>query len=429
MNNIFLIAEKEYKLKIRNKAFLIITLLAPFIYLLIITIPALSIYFAGHSSKNILVVDDSKYFAKIPSSNAINFINTFKSLDSANKDCLKYDSINYVLYIPASIISDSNQQVILSGKKIPETSAIDVIEDIVSTNIQIERLKQYKLSTSILNSLNEKVRIKTQKITLNGKESSSVGAATTAAYLFSFLIYMFIFLYGGMVMKSVQSEKQSRVSEVILSTVKPFDLMMGKILGVAALGITQIIIWVTFSLIITAVAGSLLAGIGDGNVNMMDSSNVQQVSQSQQIFSSILSLPWLKLILFFIFYFISGYFLYSALMSAIASAGDVDADTNQYTLLVTAPIIIGISMLPAVVSNPDNSLSFWLSIIPFTSPIAMMARIPFGVPAWQLILSMVLLILTFIGSVSLSGRIFRVGLLMYGKKVSLKELSKWMFYK
>jgi len=252
------------------------------------------------------------------------------------------------------------------------------------------------------------------------------------------MIYMFIFIYGTMVMQGVMEEKQSRIVEVIISSVKPFQLMMGKIVGIAFVGLTQFAIWVFLGFAIISATRSFYPAsthaqqIQDVMAQSQDAvqkAGASQADTMQEILSMIDTINFPLIIGCFIFFFIGGYLLYSSMFAAVGSAIDAQEDAQQFMLPITLPIILSILVLMSAIKSPEGPIAFWFSMIPFTSPVVMMARIPFGVPAWQLALSMFLLVATFIGMVWVAGRIYRTGILMYGKKPSWKEIGKWLTYK
>ena len=246
--------------------------------------------------------------------------------------------------------------------------------------------------------------------------------------MMGFLIYIFLFAYGSQVMQGVIEEKSSKIVEVIVSTVRPFQMMVGKVVGVASVGIVQFVIWMLLMGVIWTIAGSLL-GIDPSQAQMADLPEGQQV-QSNEILEIISDVNWTQIILLFLFYFLGGYLLYGALFAAVGSAVDTPADAQQFMMPIMLPIIIALmGLFMFVFEDPDGGASFWLSIIPFTSPIVMMGRIGFGVPAWELALSMVLLIAGFVFTLWLAGRIYRIGILMHGTKVNYKVLAKWFMMK
>jgi ABC-2 type transport system permease protein len=289
--------------------------------------------------------------------------------------------------------------------------------------------------------------VQTNKIDEEGSvKKTSTGFAMALAYISGLLMYMLVFMFGSQVMRGVIEEKTSRIVEVIISSVKPIQLMLGKIIGIALVGLTQFAIWILLTVAIVAVAQSKL--LPEGTVEQM-----QQLPQSfaqaetgggsadaaaavetpmtefQSVFASALNQPWGLIIFAFAFYFITGYLLYASLFAAIGSAVDNETETQQFMLPVTIPILLGLFVAMATMQNPESSVSFWFSLIPLTSPIVMVARIPFDVPAWEIALSMALMLVTIFGCVWMAARIYRTGILMYGKKTSYKEIWKWLTYK
>jgi ABC-2 type transport system permease protein len=253
-------------------------------------------------------------------------------------------------------------------------------------------------------------------------------------YIAAFLIYMFIFLYGSQVMRGVIEEKTNRIVEVIISSIKPFELMMGKILGIAGVALTQFLIWVVLSMVVTTVVSSVFNLDAASSQAMLSPDAqipdaLQKSNPASEIWSEIFSLNFPLIVIAFGFYFLFGYLMYGALFGAIGSAVDNETDSQQLIFPVTIPLIISIVMISAVLNNPNGALAFWFSIIPLTSPVIMMVRLPFIGFSWELVLSMGLLFIGFVGATWIAGRIYRVGILMYGKKPSFKELGKWLFYK
>jgi ABC-2 type transport system permease protein len=274
-----------------------------------------------------------------------------------------------------------------------------------------------------------------KELTLEGEKDSSSGAAMAVGFAAAILIYMSLFIYGIQVMRGIIEEKTSRIVEVIISSVKPFQLMMGKIVGIGLVGLTQFLLWITLSLGLMTVASQI---IFNGKMDQVKSEMpmnkqtavVNNDSPGMDIINALQTVDWTYILPIFIIFFLGGYMLYSALFAAVGSAVESDTETQQFMLPITLPLLFTYIMsFSFIVNNPDSSLSFWLSIIPFTSPIAMMVRLPFGVPNWELALSIILLIAGFIFTTWVASRIYRVGILMYGKKVSFAELGKWFMYK
>ena len=321
-----------------------------------------------------------------------------------------------------------------------DTHGGEPIEDL----IRDYKLKRSGISQKDLDNLKSKINIKTKKIGDKGEEeSSSAGASTVIAFVAGVLMFMFIMLYGVQVMRGVIEEKTSRIIEVMISSVKPFQLMLGKIIGIALVGLTQFLLWIVLTFSISALAVGIFINKDDAK-KIVSSSQVGPVNPSAQqlqkaalsqgpmgnIQESIQNLEIGKIISIFVFYFLGGYLFYSALYAAIGSAVDSETETQQFMMPVMMPLLVGYALSLSVVTNdPYGSIAFWLSMIPFTSPIAMAVRLPYGVPAWELALSMGILIVGFIGTVWFAARIYRVGILMYGKKASFKEILKWFWYK
>ena len=289
----------------------------------------------------------------------------------------------------------------------------------------------------IIDESQANVHVNTIKWSEDGSEEiSSSEVAIAIGMVFTMLIYMFIFVYGAQVMSSVVQEKTNRIVEVLICSVKPFELMMGKIISIALVGLTQFGIWLLLTIGLVVVAGQFLGGSINPetmvNVEQMgDAAAIQQASSElnfDNIMAMIMSVNPFELISYFIIYFIGGYLLYASIFAAIGSAVDNETDTQQFMLPVTIPIIFAIYAAIYGAQNPDGPLAFWCSMIPFTSPIVMMVRLPFGVPMWEKLLSVAILIASFIGTTWMSAKIYRTGILMYGKKPSWKEMWKWLKY-
>jgi ABC-2 type transport system permease protein len=291
------------------------------------------------------------------------------------------------------------------------------------------------------------VSVQTKKLDEFGVEKgTSTGIAMVLAYILGFLMYMLVFIFGAQVMRGVIEEKTSRVVEVIISSVKPIQLMMGKIIGIALVGLTQFLIWIilTASLAmvikttilqktnITEISQSVPQNLMSGNRQAATTAQASEISpqlaELSKMFDNAINQRWGLIIICFIFYFITGYLLYASIFAAIGSAVDNETETQQFMLPVTIPILLGLMVAMGTMQNPESPLSFWCSMIPFTSPIVMMARIPFDVPGWQIAVSMVIMLITFAAFVWMAAKVYRTGILMYGKKTSWKEMWKWLRY-
>lgn len=418
------------------------TLLTPVIFA---TFYGIIIYFSvqgikGSSSKIAVVNNNTTLTEKLVSTKNATYTYVNKSLPQMKAD-LATAGYDYVLYLPEFSL-DAPSGVQLLGTKQAGLSLNNKVSDDIENAIRNQKLKASGLAQKDLDNLSSSVDIDMKKIGDTGKEEdSSAGASTIIAYVGGVLMFMFILLYGIQVMRGVIEEKTNRIIEVMISSVKPFQLMMGKIIGIALVGLTQFILWIVLTGIIsTAVVkfyadktnitqSSVSAALKKQNQNQMIKEATEK-SPIGNIQKSLANLDIPKIITLFLFFFLGGYLFYSALYAAIGSAVDSETETQQFMFPVMMPLLLGYSLSLSVVTNdPYGNMAFWLSMIPFTSPIAMMVRLPYGVPDWQLALSMALLILGFIGTVWVASRIYRVGILMYGKKTSFKEMIKWFTYK
>ena len=454
MNKIALIIRREYVTRVRKKSFIIMTLLTPFLFALLFVIPVLVMNNQDKDFKKIAVIEEgSDLFANvIPNTSDAEF----EYLPGVKLKDIKsnFNDLGYygILYISPEIITTPDAVQLISTKQ-PPMGLLDHITSSLKKEIEKQKLMAYNIENldEILKSINTSVRIQTIKIDATGNtRETSTGISMALAYIGGFLMYMLVFMFGSMVMRGVIEEKTSRIVEVIISSVKPIQLMMGKIIGVALVGLTQFALWIVLTLALVMVVKTTL--LPDNVMEQME--QMQQLPQSfaeadqgvaagaqaaaisgaqmtefQEIFAGAMNQPWGLIIFSFIFYFITGYLLYASLFAAIGSAVDNETETQQFMLPVTIPIILGLFVAMGTMQNPESSLSFWFSIIPLTSPIVMMARIPFDVPAWEIILSMVLMVLTIVGAIWMAAKIYRTGILMYGKKTSYKEIWKWLTYK
>jgi len=448
MNKISIIIQREYITRVRKKSFIIMTFLTPLLMALIFVIPALVMSNEDKDFKKIAVVEDG---ADLFNGVIADTKDTdFEYLTDADVNDLKnnFSELGYygVLYISPQVITTPNAIQLIS-KKQPPIGLLDHISGSLEKEIEKQKLLSYNIENldEILKSINTDIKIQTIKIDDTGSvRETSTGIAMGLAYISGFLMYMLVFMFGSQVMRGVIEEKTSRIVEVIVSSVKPVQLMLGKIIGIALVGLTQFAVWVMLTVaIVMIVKSNILPAETMEQVQQLPQSLAQadqavagsgsmtevQLTEMQSLFSSALSQPWGLIIFAFLFYFITGYLLYASLFAAIGSAVDNETETQQFMLPVTVPIILGLIVAMGTMQNPESSISFWFSIIPLTSPIVMVARIPFDVPAWEIILSMALMIITIFGCVWMAAKIYRTGILMYGKKTSYKEIWKWLTYK
>ena len=420
MNKIFLIIKREYLVRVKKKSFIIMTILAPLLMAALIVAP---VFLAdqGQEKRLIAVTEiESSYAKEILDSENIHF--TIISKEEAE---LIKNNISESPYYAILDIKDTNFT--LYGSQQIGLNVRNSIENQIETIIERNNLKQAGIDIDILEKAKTNINIKTKIIDNEGKTTASNAEASIGiGFITGILIYMFIFMYGTMVMRGVIEEKTNRIVEIIISSVKPFELMMGKILGVALVGLTQFFLWILLTIAISAIAEFMFIDTTElaKDVNSIDQSVI--LSEFSKLTGGI---DLVKIFISFIFFFLFGYLMYSSLFAAVGSAVDAEADTQQFVLPITIPLILAFILIQPVMDNPDGILAFWLSIIPLTSPVIMMVRLPFGVENWQLVLSMVLLICGFILTTSLAAKIYRTGILMYGKKISYKELWKWLSYK
>jgi ABC-2 type transport system permease protein len=438
MRNIFLVIRREYLVRVKKKSFLIMTILGP---LLFAAFYAAVIWIAIGSVelKTVQVVDESNMFTnQFKDSESLKFDYLSSPIDSAKKEFQK-SGANALVYIPKNVIKEPKSVRIYAAKNV-SMELKSGIEDVIEKQIEEIKLSEAGITHKILEDSRVNVKSETISLSAEGEKTSSSGAATVIGGICAFLIYMSVFIYGTQVMRGITEEKTNRIVEVIISSVKPYQLMMGKIIGVALVGLTQFVLWILLTTSLSSVATNVMSDkiateakavteMQQKNMpaNGMPGGNVQ--NPVAEVMGAISSLNIPLILSCFLFYYLGGYLLYSALFGAVGAAVDNDADTQQFMLPITLPIIFSFVFAQFVLRDPDGSLAFWTSMIPFTSPIIMMVRIPFGVPAWEIALSMVLLVLGFAGTIWLASRIYRVGILMYGKKVTYKELAKWIFYK
>jgi len=440
-----LILQQEYLKKVKKKSFIILTLLVP---LLFVGMFALIIFLSMHDDKQertIAVYDESTLFlGELEPEGTTQFHFVPKEKYDTLRTNLKGSEFYAILFIPENVYSNNTAQII-SEKQLP----IDLIERIARRLSRfIENDKRQKvIDEAGIPDLDERlaetrtsVRINTLKVSETGEaRKSSSEVAFIASYAMGFIIYFFVFMYGASVMRSVMEEKKNRIVEVIISSVKPFQLMTGKIIGTALVGLTQVGIWIVVGLILMVVGQSFFTpeSAQQMSQSLMESNQQMGTAVSQDVannqMAEIIELIGnlnIPLILFsFLFYFLAGYLMYSSLLGAVGAAVDNEEDSQQMVFPITFPLILAIMILFPIARNPEGPIAFWGSIIPFTSPVAMLARVPYGVPAWELLLSMGLLILATIGAIWAAAKIYKTGLLMYGKKVNLKELIKWLTYK
>jgi ABC-2 type transport system permease protein len=446
MNKLFLIIQREYFSRVKKKSFLLMTILGPILLAGLMIVPVW-LAMREKTDHQVLVLDHSGLFVdKIPNSKQIKFTYGAESIQTA-KAKLKDGPFDLIMEIKGDALNDNKTTPVLYYKKQPGISTEEYITNQMENILFDYRLQGDSIDISKIDNARRPVELLTLKVTENGKDEKTNTEINMAIGFFcAIAIYFMIFLYGSQVMRGVIEEKTNRIVEVIVSSVKPFQLMLGKIIGVALVGMTQFILWIVLTLIIqTAVTTVLFKDqIADtakhnsqieqvmkndvtAGVDKME--KVKSTNEVIDLFNHVGNINISKVLICFAFYFLFGYLLYAALFAAVGSAVDSEADTQQFILPVTIPLIASFIIAQSIVTDPDSSMAQFFSIFPLTSPIVMMVRLPFDVPVWELALSMVSLIIGFLFFTWVAGKIYRTGILMYGKKPSWKEIGKWLFYK
>jgi len=435
---ILLIIQREFLTRVRKKTFLLVTLIAPVLFAALMIVPGL-LASMPEENKQIVVLDEpSLLLPEVGTEQyALDYLNPTEFDLELAKEFLRNSEKDALLYIPSGEGWDPDfirKNMLLFGK---EDISIDLqrfIENLLEERINKQKLLRQGVDPDVVAQAKTSVSIRS--FTLGEEEGSEETSATPLkmglGYIAGMLIYFFIFFYSVQVMRGVIEEKTSRIVEVIISSVRPYQLMLGKILGIGLVGVVQFLIWIIlcttiYGVVSTFVFPDLLAQSAGAGAPGMGAPDVSSI-EGLQIFDMIRSINFPLVLGGFAFYFFGGYFLYSALFAALGSAIDQEADSQQFMLPVTAPMIIAIVTAMNIIQEPNGTLAFWMSMFPLTSPISMMIRLPFGIPIWQVFLSGAILIGTFFAVVGIAGKIYRVGILMYGKKVTWKELYKWLKY-
>lgn len=438
MNKILLVIQREFMSRVKKKSFLLATILVPILF------PAIiggMVYLAVQNEKNkeleVVHVLDESSILNFEDTESYDYQLVEGPLDSAKARFSKSEDFA-LIYIPRFDI-DKPDGIKFYAHTSPGVNLVGGFENKIEAQIRDVKLTRSGLNEEQLEELKTYVQIESFNLSETGDEKKSDSGVTFGiGYVMGFLIYIFLFAYGAQVMQGVIEEKNSKIVEVIVSTVRPFHMMIGKVVGVASVGIFQFVIWMV---LISVILFSAMAAFGLSmdpaetaqmmqSVEGADVSALQSNEKVQELMTIVNDIPITKIVLLFVFYFLGGYLLYGALFAAVGSAVDTPADAQQFMMPIMMPIIVALmGLMMFVFPDPHGTISFWLSIIPFTSPIVMMGRIGFGVPAWEIALSMVMLIAGFIFTLWLASRIYRIGILMHGAKVNYKILAKWLMQK
>ncbi|MGO3181809.1 MAG: ABC transporter permease [Aequorivita sp.] len=436
MNHLPLIIKREYLTKIRNKSFIVMTFLSPLIFVGIFALVAYLSSLNNDTVRKIVVLDDSGMFVDEFSSTPhlqYKILSDNTAFLDAKKEAETEDIYGF-LHIPKTQnLEDLSNKITFYSSESPSLSMMGDINTLLETKVNTMRLKEAGIDSETIKNLH--IDISTNQETFGGKETSKLGSGIKLIFggAAGYLLFMFIIIYGNMIMRSVIEEKTSRVIEVIISSVKPRVLLLGKIFGTTLAGITQFLVWVVLILVLMTAVTSIF-GIdptaGSPSAQALDQGvdgGMQQVMQD--VVLEINNLPLTNLIVMFILFFVGGYLLYASLYASVGAAVDSETDTQQFMMPILMPLILAVYVgFFTVIDNPHGTVSQVFSYIPFTSPVVMMMRIPFGVPIWQQIISVVLVFITFVGMVWIAAKIYRVGILMYGKKPTYKEIFKWLKY-
>ncbi len=434
MKNIYLITKREFLTQVKKKSFIILTILAP---LLMVGFGVLIgfMFKANEAEYHFDVVDKSGLFAgQLKSTKEITY--TFVPANTENalvKNLKELKGTDGLLIIPELKATDfdalESGTKLLTNKKIGMDTKSFVSADL-SNILKKEKIKQLGIKEDRIVNLDKNFKLISQNVTESDKPESDLafGIKTALSMGLMYVVFMFIIIYGVRVMRSVLEEKNNRVVEIIISSVKPFELMMGKILGVTLVALTQFTVWiamtVTAAIVLNTGFSAMQKNIPAGEEGVLKNLDIQQIAT--EVSHILLDMNYVGIIGVFVFFFLFGYIFYSSMYAAIGSAVDNETETQQFTLFAVVPLMLGLYGSFTIMNNPDGPMAFWLSIIPFTSPVAMIARIPFGVPLWEILLSIFLLIASTLLMVFIASKIYRVGILMYGNKATLKEIWKWI---
>lgn len=434
MSKIWIIIQREFMTRVKKKSFILLTILMPFIFAALIMVPLMLATIQGDEQKTVMVVDKTgRYVGSLKSTANYAFVPT---ADNKDEFYTEDSEVEAVVQITADLAKNPKAVTIYSPREV-KAELLSYVETCLGEQVRREKLSAYNIPEleTIIADIQTDFHVATVKRNAEGDETSSnTYIAMTAGFIFTFLIYMFVMSYGGMVMQSVMEEKTNRIVELMVSSVKPFQLMMGKIIGVALVGFVQLAIWGVMLSIILMVCDSVFGLSTAPAVPAVAGADAQMAAMAQQagggeaaeIMSALMGLPYAELGIMFVLYFIGGYLLYASFFAAVGASINAQEDSSQFIMPVVLIMVFGLYAAMYSAENTNGPLAFWASIFPLTSPIVMMVRIPFGVPWWEEVLSLGLLFATSMAFVWISARIYRVGILMYGKKPSLREMLKWV---
>lgn len=438
MNKLDIIIKREYLTRVRKRSFLILTFLGPIFFAALMIAPSLLMLKSDglDDKKAIAVLDETGWFiGRFENTDVNTFVYQDGDLDSL-KNLVFEDIYDAILYIPLTSLNIPVNAKIYSDKQIPMTLSTH-IKNAMKQEVEHQKLLASGIDPDIVKSASTNINVSTIRIDSKDEEKTSYAELEyVIGLLLSLTIYFVIFLFSNQVLRGVIEEKSNRIIEVIISSIKPFELMMGKIIGIALVGLTQFLLWIVLTFVIYLVANGIILGpeilSPSGTVMAEQISQITENSTEQDMMleavNMIQSINFSVILSSFLFYFIFGFFLYAAIFAAVGGLVDNETDSNQFVTIVSIPLLLSIVCAPTLINNPDSSLSLWLSMIPFTSPVAMMIRIPFGIPYWQIGVSLLILVIAFVLVTWIAAKIYRTGILMYGKKPTLREIWKWLKY-
>ncbi len=437
MNHLSLIIKREYLTKVKNKSFIMMTILSPIIMIALIAVVAYLSQLNNNKERNISILDESGLVSSIFKNTEFTTYTILKDLPLEEAKHLVEEKEEYgLLYIASGTnINDIAKSIRFYSQDTPSLTIISTLESKLERKLTDLKLQQDGVDTDKIKASRTSIDIAQESY--EGEKTSKIDNIVKLAFggIAGYLLFMFIIIYGNMIMRSVIEEKTSRIIEIIISSVKPIQLMMGKIIGTSLAGITQFVVWIILGsvlmVVVSAIFGINMSEMQAPQQEMMQQAMVSQdmQMQAQQMIAAIYNLPLINMIIAFVLFFVGGYLLYSSLYAAIGAAVDNETDTQQFIMPILMPLILAVYVgIFTVIEDPHGIVSTIFSFIPLTSPVVMLMRIPFGVPLWQQLISLALLIGTFMFTVWFAAKIYRVGILMYGKKPSYKDIYKWLKY-
>lgn len=428
-SKIWIVAQREFATRVKKRSFIIMTVLMPFLMAALVFLPLLLSMIKDGERKTVAVIDNTGLYAgAFESNSSYLFVPTEKMTGALRSDST---DVAAVLQITADLADVPDAATIYSRDEVP-ADLTEYVNGALTAAVRVEKLKRYDIPAldEIIDDVQQTVSVGTMRWTDEGEQESLTDLLTGVGMLLTFLIYMFVMSYGAMVMQSVSEEKVNRIVELMVSSIKPFQLMMGKIIGIGLVGLFQMLIWGVLLGVILTVAGAAtgVAMFAAGDAAAVAAASPADMVTAASLFSVAASIPWLEIGVLFVLYFVGGYLLYASILSACGAAVNDMQDSQQFMMPVIVLMIFAFYAGFYGAMNPDGPLAYWCSFVPFTSPIVMMVRIPFGIPLYEKIISVLLLYGTAFVILMMSAKIYRVGILMYGKKPSFKEMFKWLRY-